>query len=300
MLPPGRRECLLFSYNYRKIYKEALITGSNNQDNKPGGHITMTMTTTELLAPEVLSEIQGKIDQQVAVVRNRERHGLTSRQEETLRDALFYGLARATLEKYNRQGVHIRGITHIRTLLSIANANLEDRMQTIDTASDVDMLQVGNRQLTQAYQKEGALGMAVEQRGGWSEEDFRYGLHPTGGKYTSLKVPGLQASEGFFDNIAREEFKPEGRSLDNIMKTMPRKYAIKSQTYELDVDATIKAAGMYSHSPFYVQVRDTLVREKDNPLERDKLYRLYAQTELAALKSTAAGTVAAPEADDEL
>ncbi len=256
------------------------------------------MTPTELLAPDVLSEIQGKIDQQVAAVRQKQKYGLTARQEETLRDALFYGIAHATLEKYNRQGVRVRGTTHIRTLLSITTANLEDRMQEIDTASDVRVLQVGDARLTEAYQKEWALGVSVQQRGGWSDEDFRYGLQPTGGRYASLKILGLRSSDGFFDRVAHEEFKPEGRTLDNVLKTMPRKYALRDQTYVLDVDATLAAAGLHSAAHFYQSAKSALEWERDDPVKRDQLYKLYAQTELSALKDAAAGQAAAPETDD--
>lgn len=252
------------------------------------------MTKEEIPAADVLSEIESKVTQEVARIYAKEG-GLTHQQEETLRMAYFSEIASATLIHYREKGVRVKGRAQIRVMVDAARFAMADRMDVIDTASDMYIPQWTNDELTGRLQNEGGIGLTVRQRG-YSEEDFKFGLAPTGGRYVNLKISGLNKERA--ERIARQEYSPENKTLDEILATLPRKYGIKNQTYVLDIQRTMETAGLHTFSPGYMQIETALAAERDNPEKQDALLKMYAEFEIRGLGKAAGRKV--EEVDDEI
>ncbi len=246
----------------------------------------------EAYAADVLSEIESKVTQEVARIYAQEG-GLTPQQEETLRMAYFSKIAPTVLNYYRENGVNVRGRSQIRVMVDAAKFAMRDRADVIDTASDVHIPQWTNDELTNRLQADGAVGLTVQQHGP-SEEDFKFGLPPTGGRYTMTDVSGLSSARA--ERIAHELYSPKNRTPDVILATLPRKYEIKSQTYVLDIEKTLDAAGLHSASAGYNLIYRALEAERDNPQKQDELQRVYAEFELSALNRAAGQEV--KELDD--
>ena len=247
-------------------------------------------------AADVLSEINGKVYERVSKY-HAQQGGLHPQLEETLTHVAFVEIAQATLENYSGRKVNVRGRSFINTLVNASRMYMNDRNSSLRSGDDVEMPQIADRELSDSCANAGVQGMGIRTTG-WTAEDFRSGVPPTGGKYASweeCQVKGGKNTEAsdWAKASAKKQYDTREKSVQDIINTMPRKHQIQDQTYVLDVKATLKAADLHSFSPGYHMIESTLITERDDPEKQDELLKLYAQAELANFGP-------ASEVDDEL
>ena len=277
----------------------------------------------EVLAVDVLSEIESRVRLQISL-QYAKNPDLSVQEEETLNRILFSDIGSALLSDYVEKGVKVKGISYIRAHLDAAQTYLEGRAMHLDHGLDVEMPQHENEMLTAGYEQAGMQGMSVRQQG-FSAEDFQFGLRPSGSHYPgTMGEDGqpyseikLRGSDVRSKRLATQKPNYDGKSVEDILKILPRKHKIAFQTFELDVERTLRESGFTSEKGYYFRVEKALQQERDNPVQKDLLLRKYAEIELgrtflnqpaaAQLKPTLnsgndpeSDTLAAPvEADDE-
>ncbi len=240
-----------------------------------------------ILAVDVLSEVQVRVEG--AIRELYEKHpDLTPEQETTLRNVYFGAVVKSVLGDYAQQGISVRGSGYIRTMADMAKVDLDMRRMRLDEGSNEPVFQSGDAELSERMSEELGVSMHVPSHG-YSEEDFRFGMRPYGRQPTMERI-GMSPDE--MPSFVREPFSPKNKSLDEIMRTLPRKHKVQNQTYVLDVDATLRAAnvdaGQYHH------LKQFLDAERCDPKAQDELRRLYAEIELAQLEQA----VGFEESDD--
>jgi len=267
--------------------------------------------TNQILAIDVLSEILSKVDLEVARIRNKpetkrpedrripkigtghQTYDLGSHEEETLRNILTAGLTSAVLSDYQSRGINVRGRTALRIMARNAEMELADRAADLSVGENLP--QIGNRYLTDALQNSGYLGFSVRDNSTClTEEDFKFGMLPTGGRYLDIQAFGLKSAMA--KRLAGERYTVQGKRVEDIIATIPRKYKIQDQTYVLDVEKTLTDGGLNGMSAGYTQVRKALLSEMIDPIKVDELQKMYSQLELTDLKEAAA--LLGIEADD--
>ncbi len=240
----------------------------------------------EVLAVDVLSEIESKVRLQISLQYSR-NPDLSTREEETLKHILLSDIGSEILSDYAEKGVKVKGITYIRAHIEAAQTYLENRAMQIDHGLDTEIPQIENDLMTEKYQQSGMLGMSVQQDG-WSAEDFKFGLRPSSGHYPGTRGEDgqvyseikLRGSDVRSRKLATQKPRYEGKSVEDILKLLPRKHKITYQTYELDVIQTLKEAGLDLNMGWYSTVEKALQQERDDPVQRDLLLRKYAEIEL--------------------
>ncbi|MBW2972195.1 hypothetical protein KY359_04130 [Candidatus Woesearchaeota archaeon] len=232
-----------------------------------------------VLAVDVLSEIEATVETEVARIRASEasrQKVLTEQQAETLHNVYFAAVGRAVLDHYTEQGVVVKNRSYLRTLIDFAQMAVEVRASEIDMASDVEVTQFSDARLSDRMSEATGTGMSVRSQG-WTAEDFYFGMPPAGGRF--LPVFRKPDYEKLGERV-RQGYSAEGKSPEEILDTMPRKYRSENQTYVLDVRKTLEAAHLSSISPGYHIIERALIDESRNPEMQDRLRKMYAEIEL--------------------
>ena len=240
----------------------------------------------EVLAVDVLSEIESRVRLQISL-HYAKNPDLSAQEEESLKHILFSDIGSGLLSDYAEKGVKVKGISYIRVHIDAAQTYLENRAMHLDHGLDFEMPQHENEMLTAGYQQAGMLGITVHQQG-FSAEDFKFGLRPSGGHYPgTMGEDGqvyseikLRGSDVRSRKLATQKPKYDGKSVEDILKILPRKHKKAFQTFELDVERTLRENGFTSEMGYYYRVEKALQQERDNPVQKDLLLRKYAEIEL--------------------
>jgi hypothetical protein len=234
----------------------------------------------KVLAVDVLSEIESKVQSEMARIRENEmkqQKVLSPQQAETLHDVYFAAIGTAVLESYADKGIPIHGRSYIRTLLGISELALDIRADEIDRGVDFQMPQFSDARLSDRMSEAAGTCMSVRSSG-QSEEDFRFGI-----RQSAPRVPlGKPDYKTLGERILRG-YSAEGRSVENVIRTIPRKYVMKDQSYVLDVTRTMQEAGLHSFSAGYGSIEGALIQERDDPQAQDALRQKYAQIEMQSI-----------------
>jgi hypothetical protein len=242
----------------------------------------------QMLAVEVLSEIECRVAEEIAMI-DAKQGGITEQQRETLYHAYFSHVGRAMMKKYRNQGYVIKGASNLGVALDIARMNLSSRIGEIDSGVHVDVPQISDNNIASALSKEYIGGMSVVgSHAGFSAEDFAFGIAPSGGRFIETPT-GLDMDK--VRRIANREFNGQSKTPEAIMATIPRKYDVVRQSYELDVKRTMQEGGIDANHPAYHTVIRMLESERDDPIKRDELLKMHAQFEFR--------DDSVPEVDDE-
>ena len=240
----------------------------------------------EVLAVDILSEIESKVRLQISL-HYAKNPDLSAQEEESLKYILFSDIGSELLSDYAEKGVKVKGISYIRTHIEAAQTYLEGRAMYLDHGFDFEIPQHENEMLTAGYERAGMTGMSVHQQG-FSAEDSQFGLRPSGGHYPgTMGEDGqvyneikLRSSDARSRKLAAQKPKYDGKSVEDILKILPRKHKIAFQTFELDVERTLRESGFTSEKGYYFRVEKALQQERDDPVQKDLLLRKYAEIEL--------------------
>ena len=239
----------------------------------------------EILGIDILRELEGKVrTEHLKIVKKWSKKGkpLSERHEEVLKEILYADIGRAVVENYKKDNKPIKGIKIVKNRIRNADAYLVVRQSEIAIEEDSYANTLDAAFATELGKD--MQGMSVVSPS-YGREAFNWQSPPYGGALLGIKFGRGSPIVRDPKEVARERYNPEGRSLQDILLTLPKVHKIENQTYVLDVENTLEKAGCNSMMPLYMQVRAGLEKEKDDPVKRDELAKMYSEVELRIINT---------------
>ncbi len=271
-----------------------------------------------ILAVDIYHEAAKAVDARLeAILEKRNERERNEEEVERIQMALMPQAITVAIESYEGRGYRVEGKRWLNTLIAACDVNQEAFFYNevrSDTRVDDTLQRIQDRRLERSIRADIGTAMHIEGAdplGSSADSMWAYGAGNSQGNIyagigrntqtgelstgiAAMKADMVSLKKDLKQAFSKKDFGQQhlGAALmgsstttrqvdpDNVFKKMNRRYVARNQTYELDVDKTLREAGVHTSFPGYSIIRERLESEKNDPPEKDRLIQLYAQAQL--------------------